>query len=141
MIKRVFDLPLLLRSIEGTDFTPEDFKTWFDMPRNLMFADGENVGLATYEYPGVYSVHWFFKVRGRKALDLGRDMVKNLFENYGAETVRGFIKKDLKASRWAARQIGLRSRGFITFEDGEVSELFISTKEDFLNNLKEDKNG
>lgn len=134
MIKRVFDLDLLLRATDQPTVTskPEDFKEWFSRPMNMMFADGEDVGIATYQYPGCYIVHWFFKSRGRKALTLGRAMVKNLFDNYDTEVVIGFIRENLKASRWAARQIGLKSRGLMRFADGEINEVFVTTKEEFL---------
>lgn len=140
MIKQSFDLDLLL---EVTDLpyihsTVDDFKTWFATPRNLMFTEGRNVGLATYDGPGHYTVHWYFEVRGRKAIDLARRMIKNLFDNYGALTVRGLIRKDLKASRWACRQVGLKSYGMITFPDGEENELFVTDKDTFLASFKKD---
>lgn len=142
-IKRSFDLPLLLKltNVPGIHATAEDFKTWFNRPGNVMFSSGENVGLATYEYPGVYSLHWYFTVRGRDAINLGKAMIVKLFKDYGAETVRGFVREDLKASRWAARQLGLKSYGVITFADNEPNELFIATKDDYLNQLKECNNG
>lgn len=135
MIRRSFDLDLLLRAtkVPTVTATEEDFRNWFANEKNLMFSDGENVGLATYEYPGLYSVHWFFTVRGRKALDLGRAMLVNLFENYGAEAVRGFIKSDLKASRWAARQVGLKSLGLMECPDGTEDEIFYASKKEYLN--------
>ena len=138
MIKRSFDLDLLLRmtKVPGIHSTEEDFRTWFANPKNLMFAEGDNIGLATYEYPGLYGLHWFFTVRGREAIELGKRMIANLFENYGAEVVQGYVRADMKASRWAARQLGLKSYGIITFDDGEDNEFFCSTKEEFLNKLQ-----
>ena len=141
MVERSFDLELLL---EATDLpyihtTREDFKRWFENPKNLMFAEGRNVGLATYEYPGMYSLHWYYEVRGREAIELGKKMVRNLFDNYGAETLRGFIRMDLKASRWAVRQVGFNSYGILTFPDGEDNELFMVTKDEFYK--KEENNG
>lgn len=106
-----------------------------------MFECGENVGLATYEFPGLYTVHWYFTVRGRDAINLAQAMLKNLFENYGAKGVRGYVRTDLKASRWATRQVGLKSFGLITFADGEEHELFYVTKKDFLDKLKDKTNG
>lgn len=137
MIKRSFDLPLLLEATKETaDVYPqEDFITWFNMPTNLMFEEDGNVGLATLEYPGVYSLHWYFKVRGRAAIELAQRMVKNLFDNYGAKSVRGLIRKDFKASRWACRQVGLKSFGFIETPKGEV-ELFCATRDEFFNSLE-----
>lgn len=143
MIKRSFDLDLLLRATDIPEINtgPEMFTQWFHTPRNLMFADGENVGLATYEAPGVYTVHWYFKVRGRKAIQLGQEMLLNIFDNYGAKVARGYVKEGLKASRWAARQVGFKSYGMLTFPDGDVNELFIITKQDILNKLKDQTNG
>ena len=134
MITRSFNLPLLLKvtDLPQIHSLPEDFEAWLAKPLNLMFTEGENVGLATYQYPGCYILHWFFIDRGRKALDLGRAMCKNLFDNYEAEIVIGFIRMDLKASRWAARQIGLKSRGVLKFADGEDNEMFVTTKDEFF---------
>jgi hypothetical protein len=100
-------------------------------PNHLMFVEGDNVGLASFEYPGVYNVHWFFKARGREAITLAKRMLNNLFNNYGAKAVRGLVKKDLAAARWATRQAGLRSYGFITYPDGDVNELFCISKQEF----------
>lgn len=135
MIQRSFDLPLLLRAtnLPHIHSNQDDFITWFNNPNNLMFVDGENVGLATQEYPGFYTVHWYYQVRGRAAIELGKAMLRNLFENYGAETVRGIIRTDLKASRWAARQVGYKSVGIFKFADGTENEIFILTKNDLLN--------
>lgn len=143
MIKRSFDLDLLLRATNLPEIhsNQEDFRTWFDMPKNLMFTEGENVGLATYEYPGVYTVHWYYKVRGREAIELGKRMLKNLFDNYGAETVRGVVRTDLKASRWAARQVGYKSVGIFKFPDGSENEIFILTKQELLDKMKDNNHG
>lgn len=132
MIKRSFDLELLLRATDlpQIESDPDKFKQFFYGEKNLMFADGENVGLATYEYPGCYTLHWYFEVRGREALNLGAAMIKNLFDNYGAKIVRGIVRVDLKASRWAARQIGWKSHGIVRFSDGTDNEVFTMTQED-----------
>lgn len=140
MIKRSFDLDLLLRATDLPEIhsSREDFKTWFYMPKNLMFAEGENVGLATYELPGMYNIHWYFKVRGREALNLARDMLENLFENYGVDVVRGIVRVDLKPSRWGARQVGMKSLGIFRFPSGQDNEVFYLTKTEFLNSKGKD---
>ncbi len=143
MITRSFNLPLLLEATEcHRDLFPEeDFKTWFDMPMNIMLAEGKDVGLATYEGPGIYSVHWYYQdARGRAAIDLGIRMTNLLFEKYGAEILRALIKEDFKASRWACRQLGFKSLGMLTFADGDVNEILCKTKQDYLE-TKEKNNG
>jgi hypothetical protein len=67
MIKRVFDLDLLLKASAGLGYPEQDFHSWITMPQNLMFAVDDNVGIATFDYPGLYTVHWYFAVRGRKS--------------------------------------------------------------------------
>lgn len=141
MITRSFDLGLLLKATAPyPDLSPpEDFKTWFSRPRNLMFREGDSVGLATYEYPGLYSVHWYYTVKGKDAVDLGRRMIGNLFENYGAEVLRGFVKTRLKHSRWAIRQLGFKSHGILTFPDGDENEVFFITKDEYLQKKETNK--
>lgn len=134
MITRSFDLDLLLKLTKPYEaIAPqEDFIKWFNMPSNLMFVEGDNVGLATYEYPGVYGVHWYFTCRGREAIELAKRMIKNLFENYDAITIRGMVKENLRASRWATRQVGLKSYGMVDDPKFGRNEMFITTKEEFL---------
>lgn len=141
MIERSFDLDLLLKvTAPYPDLCPpEDFVTWFNIPRNLMFREGDSIGLATYEFPGMYSVHWYYTVRGKDAVDLGRRMIGNLFENYGAEILRGFVKTRLRHSRWAIRQLGFTSHGKLMFPDGDENELFFITKDEYLKKKETNK--
>lgn len=106
-----------------------------------MLAAGENVGLATYELPGVYNIHWYYNVRGRQALDLATAMLVKLFNDYDAQVIRGIVRVDLKPSRWGARQVGLKSLGIFRYEDGTENEVFYTTKDEFLNKIKEEKHG
>lgn len=103
-----------------------------------MLAEGENVGLASFEYPGMYTCHLYFKAKGREAIKLGRAMLVHLFDNYDVKAVRGLIKVRFKAARWAARQMGWESLGLVSFPNGD-DELFYGTKENFTD--KEQDNG
>ena len=102
-----------------------------EKPNNLMFTSGSNVGLAIFDYDKVYTVHWYFTARGREAIALAQDMIGNLFDNYGAEVVRGLIKTKDKASRWACRQVGLKSYGLLMFPNNDENEIFILTKQEY----------
>jgi hypothetical protein len=114
----------------------EVLKVWWDDPNHLMLVEDDNVGLATYEYPGVYTLHWYYQsARGRKAIDLGKKMVRYLFEHCGAKTVRGLVRtdrKEMKAANWACRQVGMKAHGKMTFANGIENELFVLTKDEFL---------
>jgi hypothetical protein len=128
------DLDLLIKATESVrDFVSvEALKHWIEMPRNRMFVEGDSVGLATYEYPGLYSVHWYFKVRGKDAINLGKRMIAHLFNHSDAKAIRGLIKTRLKAARWAARQVHFTSVGVVTYPDGDENELFCMTKDEFF---------
>jgi RimJ/RimL family protein N-acetyltransferase len=95
-----------------------------------MFVEDDSVGLLTYEYPGVYNGHWFFKVRGRKALDLAKRILDVMYTDYGLQCLVGHTPVNNKAARWAARQIGMKSYGILTFSNGD-HELFCMTKDEF----------
>lgn len=138
MIERSFDKALLLEVTKDLRHMVAEatLEEWWANPSHLMFVEGKNVGLATCEYPGVYTVHWYFDVRGRDAIRLAQRMVKNLFENYDAKAIRGLTRVDMKAARWAARQVGMKSMGFVTHADGVETEIFCATKEEFLEGLK-----
>lgn len=105
---------------------------WWKEPRHLMLVEDDNVGLATFEYPGLYDVHWFYQsARGRQAIALGRRMIGKLFEEHGAECLRGLIRTELKASKWACRQLGFKSHGIVSYPEGD-SEVFCMTKDQYL---------
>jgi hypothetical protein len=124
-----------MRSYDHDAFASVVTKTppevWLGNDKNVMLMVDGSIGLFTYEYPGVYSGHWFFKVHGRKALDLAKEMLDHFFTNYPAKALRGLTPVDKKAARWAARQIGMTSYGILSFPNDEDHELFCMTKEDF----------
>ena len=139
MIEQRKDWDLLVKVTEGLrdSCSLDMLKVFFDDPNSYMFVEDNNVGLAVCDYNGLYTVHWYFEKRGREAINLAKQMIANLFVNYGAKAVRGLIKEHMKASRWACRQVGLKSLGFITFADGDVNEIFAATKDEFLKESKE----
>ncbi len=108
----------------------EDLEKWWGCPGSIMLVSGDDVGLATCEYPGMYNCHLYFKSRGREAIRLGQEMLNHLFDNYDAKAVGGLIKVQFKAARWAARQMGWTSLGIVSFPNGD-DELFYGTKENF----------
>jgi hypothetical protein len=107
-----------------------DEELWVGNHDNVMLVEDGDVGLATFEYPGVYTCHWLFLRRGRDALNLARRMADIMFTEYGAKALRGLTRTDLKAARWAARQLGMTSYGFNNHKEGE-HELFIMTRDEF----------
>lgn len=132
MLRETKDFDLLVKATEQVrDFSPlADLKVWYEGPGNFMLSDGDSVGIATFEYPGLYNIHWFFGVRGRAALNLATDMLRYIFDHKDVKGIRGWIRDDLKPSKWGARQVGMKSLGVFTDPKGTY-ELFYMTKEDF----------
>jgi hypothetical protein len=117
--------------MEGVD--PE---VWLNTPGNIMYDVSGSIGLLTFEYNGVRTVHWFFKVRGRAAINLAREMLDDAFTNHGLKLARGITPKGLPAARWGARQVGMTSQGFMDFPRKGLCEVFTLTKEDFYKGQK-----
>lgn len=130
---RSYDPELLRKKTKDyRDFFPDWLiEPWVNDRRNVVYLEGDNIGLATFEYPGVYTVHWFFTVRGREAIRLAKKMADRLFQETDAKGIRGMTRSDLKAARWALRQVGMKSLGTVTTDKGEY-ELSYMTKEQFM---------
>lgn len=127
---RSFD-PEVMKEAAGEYNGPSfPYQKWVDNTKNVMLVDGDDVGLATFEYKGVYTVHWFYVSRGRAAIKMAREMLNLMFQDYGAEAIRGLTPTKIKSARWLARQVGCTSYGFETFPSGE-NEIFIMTKQEF----------
>lgn len=135
MIHRSYDPEVMreaFKMLEEDDAIPYD--AWVSNKKNVMLVEGKNVGLATFDYPGLYTVHWFYEVRGRAAIKLARAMLAEMFEKYDARVIRGLTAKKLKAARWLAKQVGLKSYGdYTAIIDGAPVEHEIQcmTKEEF----------
>jgi hypothetical protein len=140
MVIRSKDPDDLLRVINfNPGFVTEEFdiEKWVGNENNRMYVHGKDVGLATYEYEGLYNVHWFFEeARGRAAIRLAQAMLKELFTDSSAKIVRGVTRADLKAARWLARQVGLTSHGFLELPEG-FNEIFFMTKEELFRKIGE----
>jgi hypothetical protein len=131
MIERSYDPEILQAAFQELD-NELDCQEWLDNYKNIMMIEGDNVGLATFEYEGFYTVHWVFKsARGRAAINLARTFLDYGFQN-GIHTYRGLTRENYRAARYLARQVGFTSYGLIQYPDEAVPhELFILTKEEF----------
>lgn len=131
-MQRSYDVALLREAIAPyPDLNPADFRweSWLENKNNLMFEEDGSISLFTFEYPGVYTGHWFFK-RGTKTQDLARRMLDTVFNEYGAKVVRGVTKVSLPHAIWAAKKLGFTSYGRLDYPDGE-HELLMLTKDEY----------
>jgi hypothetical protein len=130
-VNRSYDLHLLKQAggmLERNDGF--DWAHWLDDENNIMLIENDDVGLATFEYFGLYTVHWFYESRGRDAIGVAKRMIKWMFDNTGCQVIRGLTPIDIKPARWLAKHVGLKSYGTVSFAD-ETCELMMTTKDTF----------
>lgn len=132
MTKRSFDPEVMRKASEPyPELIPPDtdFQAWLSNVKNVMLVDNGSVGLAVYEYPGVYTGHYFFKVGGRQALNLAKEMMLWMIENQGAKAFTGITPADNRAARWFNRHLGFTSYGIIDSHKGP-HEMFCMTADE-----------
>lgn len=130
---RSFDPEVMQKAMEPyPDLNPPDYDydSWVSNLKNVMLVENEDVGLATYEYPGVYTGHFFLVSRGKEAVKVAEKLIDTMFDEYKAKVMRGLVKLDNKKSRWMCRHLGFQSLGNIETTTG-LHELFTLTKDDF----------
>lgn len=125
-------------AFNGNDF---DYEGWLANHYNIMYVVDENVGLLTFEYPGVYNAHWFFKARGKEALDIAFSMLDDLFNRQGAKIIRGITPVGLRGARYLAKLLGFESLGVETYPDGEDCEIMCLSKAEFNIRWEQRNNG
>jgi hypothetical protein len=119
-----------------------DSDAWLLRPGNIMYVDedSKSVAFANFEYPGVYTVHWFFTVHGREAIDLADAMATKLFKETDAKALRGLTRSDLRHAKITARRLGMKPYGTIIHDNREY-EILCMTKDEFYNKRQGINNG
>lgn len=144
-MQRSFDSEDMRKALEPyPDLNPPDYdhKAWCENPYNVMLVDGDDVALGTFEYPGVYTGHYFFKSRGKNAIRVAKKMLRYMFEEQGAKVIRGVTKLDNEKARWMNRYLGFDGLGYIETVDG-MHELFCLHKDKFYqrhNDVRKEEN-
>lgn len=138
--QRCYDHRVLDAALEPYDYKMEpDNETWLKVPGNLAYTVGDDLGLATHDYPGLYAVHWFFKSRGLQAVKVCLSMLEKVFNEHGAEIVRGVTPIDNKPARRLAKYVGCETLCIEEYPDG-LYEIMVLSKDRF-NQFKEKING
>lgn len=113
--------------IEG--FYPEE---WLDSEENVALSDEDgNVALFEREMPGVVTGHYFFYCRGREAVALSHEVLKEIFTGpYDVKVIRGLTPVENRGAVWMSRHVGFKSYGIVETHVGPCV-LFILTKEEW----------
>ena len=142
MITRSYDWEGMKKAIDPyPEFKLEtfDYKNWVDNPNNLLIQEEDNFGFLNYEYPGAYTAHWFYTVRGKEAIELAQRMLDYCFKNYDVRLIRGLTPESNMRARIAAKRVGLTSQGMVETTTGP-HELMTMTKDEFYSHLKGQEN-
>lgn len=105
---------------------------WIANPTNIVLTnDAGDLAIFEIGVKNIYTGHYFFKSRGREALNAGRDFLDELFNTcYNIPILMGLVPLHNRAARWLSRQLGFTSYGAMQFQDNDY-EMFILTKKEF----------
>lgn len=133
MILRSFDLDDLMETMgpymhELHGFYPEE---WLADKENIALTDGAgSFNLFQHDGNGVYYAHTFYKRRGKDARDMARASVKEMFEKYPTQALKGLTPTEKRGACWLTRQAGFKSYGVVNTVAGPC-ELFILTRSEY----------
>lgn len=129
----------LVRNAVGlydTNVVGLDPEQWVGNPANVALTNEEgDVALFERQWrlPSSVCGHYFFKSRGRAAIDAALQMLEEIFTGpYGVQTIIGLTPLDNRPALWMNRKIGFTSGGVIDTEIGPC-ELVILTKDRWRN--------
>lgn len=110
-------------------FFPEE---WLNSEENVALSDENgNVALFEREMPGVVTGHYFFYCRGREAVALSHEMLKEIFTGpYDVNVIRGLTPVENRGAIWMSRHVGFKPYGTVETHVGPCV-LFILTKKEW----------
>ena len=111
------EITRLLDDVHGQGLSPSAL---LSDPRNRLYFDERGGAIFAWRGPRIYEGHTFFRVRGREAIRLGREILGKMSD---AQMVWGLTPEENRAARWFNRQVGFKSQGMIDTPEGRC-ELF-----------------
>ena len=108
-----------------TGFEPLTFILDHD---NIVLTNGKDYAVFEFTTFGTYTGHYFFKSRGRAAIEVGKQFLNELFNEHGACLVIGFTPCEYKAAKWMNRQLGFKPGSLVETPEG-TCQLYTLTKE------------
>lgn len=135
MICRTYDAYLVSLAVKeflkdnAEDVDPIE---WLSDPDNIVLQnDKGDVMLFEHGIRDIYSGHYFFKSRGRQAIQSAIEILDELFNTcYNIPVIMGLVPLTHLGARWLTRHIGFKSYG-VQRTSQRPYELFIITKEEF----------
>lgn len=133
VIERTFDAVALSKRMSETEALREvncDIQEWVDDRRNVALNKDGDFGVFEFAYPGAYIGHYFFKSRGRKAIDTSLEMLSEMFSSFGAEMILGLTPVEHRAAVWMTRHLGFKEQRVVSTDAGRC-HIFTLSKNDY----------
>lgn len=113
---------------------PVLFEDWMSNQQNIVLTNIHgDIALFEIGFKNIYTGHYYFKSRGKQAIQAARDFLDELFNTcYNISVLLGLTPIDKKHASWLSRQVGFKSYGFEEL-NGKQYEIFIITKKEFNN--------
>lgn len=134
MVGRTYDAslvaPAILEFLKTEDLV--DPIEWISNPDNIVLQnDSGDLALFEKGIKDIYSGHYFFKSRGRQAIEAGHEFLDNVFNTcYNIPILMGLIPLTHLGARWLTKRLGFTSYGIIR-SSVRPYEMFIITKKEF----------
>lgn len=110
-----------------------DLEEYFKNKNHISIQKENDIALFTYNWPGLYTGHYFFESRGKAAKARALEILEEVFTKHPVLTIRGLTPVENKAARWMSRQLGFTSYGTVETPTGEC-EFFLLSKEEWIRN-------
>lgn len=131
---RTYDVQQVRETIEGLheDGVNMSAEDWVNNPANIALVnDSGDVALFEIGFKNVYTGHYYFTSKGRKAIQVARQFIDELFNTcYNIEVILGLTPLTNLPARWLSRQVGFKSHGVVEGPKRHY-EMFIITKREF----------
>lgn len=131
---RTYDVSLITPAIDlflGADNTVDPTE-WISNSDNIVLVnDKGDMALFEKGIKHIYTGHYYFKSKGRKAIDSGLELLDELLNScYNIDVITGLAPIEHLGARWISRKLGFTSHGIVDLNDKHY-ELFILTKKEF----------
>lgn len=106
--------------------------TWLADERNIVLENNlGDIALFEYQSDGIVIGHYYFKSRGREAVQSALKFLERIFDPcYNIHVIKGITALDHLGARWLSRRIGFKSYG-VVHAQGRAAELFILTASEY----------
>ena len=136
MINRIYNAEKIDEAIgslldNDTNVTAEE---WLSDPANIALEnDRGDIALFEIGLKNIYSGHYYFKSRGRGAINAAKEFLDCIFNTcYNIDILIGLTPITNLPARWLSRQVGFKSQGLVQGPKRHY-EMFIMTKREFNN--------